>query len=189
MWVKSTCQSSPGWSPLLCIGFTKGGSVGPRLLWAPREQALQTCLVMAVNPSPVTVYMPQPGAVSFLPMWKESCEDPIIFHRSAPSRYNLFSTFHHTPSLSLPFWEASLSSPRLYWGSVLLGNGTRASTVVGFLRAACGLLYLSYYCVLIPKASPFDGFCSESLLLTWVVVLSLVAGGSLYCVNWRLTAS
>lgn len=61
MWVKSTCQSSPGWSPLLCIGFTKGGSVGPRLLWAPREQALQTCLVMAVNPSPVTVYMPQPG--------------------------------------------------------------------------------------------------------------------------------
>ena len=54
IWVKSNCQSSPGYVPWRWIGLSNEGGIGwvCGLLWAHKSQASVTCFTVLLSPFP-----------------------------------------------------------------------------------------------------------------------------------------
>jgi hypothetical protein len=114
-------------------------------------------------------------------MWKELYTDVISFRWSVLGRYNLYP-LPTMSTLYVPLFGKHPFPPRVLLGICSIGEGTRASTVVGLLKAIWQASLPALLLPLIPSTSPFHGFCSESQLLPRVVALPPVAGGSPYYV-------
>ena len=132
IWLKSNCQSSPGYVPLHWIVLSNEGGIGwvCGWLWAHESQVSITCFIGLLSSSPEEAFCIKSHSAS-LPWWMASCKLLVSFY-CWDSGIRTLSSFLYQPMLpfSEPHFSACLCSCGEYWTRLGSAGGpvTRAIT-------------------------------------------------------------
>ena len=141
IWVKSTCQSSPGYVPRCWTGWASWG------LWAPWGlfnlqvgQEKTTCLIVVWRPVPLKDLSSNLWR-AFSPKWVAACKELSNFHWKFPGRIKSPSFWNHPVWSQKPSLLALRVSPSVYEGvSGKIVYGTQVTTPIRSLFCNATLL-------------------------------------------------